>query len=256
MTVAEKITDMLSFANILPLLITCILIGIASAILFLLSERQRYIAINAEKQLKNINQNVITVISEQYDIHSNKNIMHAEYERLEKRAAKRTPMTILSIFMATILMISLLCIYSFADTYYTAKQHGYNSDLNATASSLWKSIHLSPVEDTVPEDLSQKIIIYYRFGCKDCEATYDTLSKTLSAYSDVYWIASRSPQGKKLLEQYPVDQVPTGIYIRADGTYLAYTLYKSSPDGPIVDSTELNNLINATAYDRRMNSTE
>ena len=250
MSISEKIATTLSFANMLPLLITCILIGIAMLALFLLSEHKRYLAISAEKQLKNINQNVIAVISEQYDIHSSKNIMHVEYERLEKRASKRKLLTVISIITATIMMLAILCIISFTDTYITAKQHGYQEGMNVTASSLWRNIHRSPVEDTLPEDLSQIIVVYYRFGCKDCEATYDTISKALSPYDDVYWISSRSPQGVVLKEKYPIDSVPTGIYIRADGTYLAYTLYQSSENGPVVDTTALENLINAAAYDR------
>ena len=255
MTFSENIADILSFANMKPVLIIAILVGLVALALFLLSERNRFLAINAEKQLQKIEQDkaTITAISKEYDIRSSKNIMHAEYETLQKTASKRKWMTIISIVTATLIMLSALSIFGIVDTYTTAKKHGYYGDLNATASSLWRGIQNSPVEDTLPTDLNQCIIVYFRFGCKDCEATYHTISKTLSAYEKVYWISSRSAQGKQLLETYPVAEVPTGIYINTEGSYLAYTLYKPTTEGPVVDNTELEHLINAATYDRGQN---
>ena len=255
MTFSENIADILSFANMQPILIIAIIVGVCAILLFLLSERNRMIASEAANKLKKITQDEKTIkaISEEYDVHSSKNIMHAEYESLQKTAAKRKWLTAISIVTATFIMLSALTIFAIVDTYTTAKKHAYMGDLNVTASSLWRGINGSPIESELPENLSKAIVIYYRFGCPDCEATYPTLSKTLSAYTDVYWVSSRSDQGVALKEKYPIEVVPTGIYIKDDGTYLTYILYQSTADGPVLDTTELQHLISAATYDRGQN---
>lgn len=59
-----------------------------------------------------------------------------------------------------------------------------------------------------------RLVILYRFGCADCEATYADARR---AFGDgVVWTSSRSETGADLVETYNVGSVPTAIYFRRD----------------------------------------
>ena len=60
-------------------------------------------------------------------------------------------------------------------------------------------------------DKPGNIIIYYRFGCKDCEAIYSELDRLITENENVYWVATRSIIGKRLLQKYIVTEVPAGV---------------------------------------------
>ena len=70
--------------------------------------------------------------------------------------------------------------------------------------------------DNIPENLKGKIIIYFKYGCPDCSAIHDSLFEYIKQYGvkDIYFVSSRSDKGKKLIKQYPVDEVPAGVYVR------------------------------------------
>jgi hypothetical protein len=144
-------------------------------------------------------------------------------------------------------------IYDQLYTYQTAKQHGYQDGLTVNAESLWRGIHKSPEESKLPEnpdELKQSLIIYYRFGCRDCEAHYQAIKTAVQPYTNVYWISSRSEQGKKLRETYPVEAVPTGVYITKDGTGLTYVLYTQLQNQTRLNEDELQSMLKALRYDR------
>ncbi len=118
-----------------------------------------------------------------------------------------------------------------------AKIHGLPNDEIKTTSniiSMITGIVHTPVESSVkPEDIkSGDIIIYYRFGCKDCEAVYKDLKNSLADVSDVYWISTRSETGKALLKTYPVTEVPSGVYVRKTGntSFNKFLLYIADGD--------------------------
>lgn len=96
-------------------------------------------------------------------------------------------------------------------------RHGMH-DFNMSFHNMLTHIKSSPVEDKLPSDLQQCIIIYYKFGCADCEDIYADLTTSIKGKENIYWVSSRSKQGKKLRELYPIDMVPTGIYIYSDST--------------------------------------
>lgn len=92
-----------------------------------------------------------------------------------------------------------------------------------------------PDESELPEDLTGCIVIVYRWGCQDCDDVMPVLRNRLSENPAVYYCSSRSPQGKALLEQYPVAQVPAGIYIAHDPglNYVQQLLFDpGTDDGP------------------------
>lgn len=122
--------------------------------------------------------------------------------------------------------------------YSKAQKHGlYTNDI--TFSELVQGVNNSPEESTLPDDLSGAVIIYYKFGCSDCEAIYKDLSAAVSGHSDIYWVSTRSEQGKKLLETYPTEEVPAGIYIRQDNyndtiPFTSKLLFTTDEDGNTV----------------------
>ena len=130
--------------------------------------------------------------------------------------------------------------------YNIAIEHGlYTSD--TTIGDMFRGIEKSPVPDTIADkDVKGKILLFYKFGCKDCETIYDELQESTKD-ADVLWVSTRSEEGKKLVEAYGIVEVPTGIYIRnnAYNDALPYTkklLYKVDEDG--------NSQYDKTAVDR------
>ena len=88
-----------------------------------------------------------------------------------------------------------------------------------------QAIQNSPVTDR-SADLDQpgNILIYYRFGCRDCEAIYDSLKTEVAGKEDIYWVASRQSEGQELLQKYAVSEVPAGVVIQNDDMYISYML--------------------------------
>lgn len=118
------------------------------------------------------------------------------------------------------------------------------------------SIKNSPIEDTIPDDLDGSIIIYYRFGCTDCEAIYTDLSKSISGKNNIYWVSTESKQGKELIKTYPVNSVPSGIYIYSDkqngNSYVQKPLYKTSENAKNHENAIYSNdvVLDKTALER------
>ena len=114
---------------------------------------------------------------------------------------------------------------------------------NMTPAAIIRGIQNSPEENELPDDLSGKIIIYYRFGCSDCEALYEDLSDALFG-SDFLWVSTRSRQGKALRSRYPVQYVPSGVYISTDGTEnFTHVLYGTRDGIPYLNYDAVNRLI-------------
>lgn len=88
-----------------------------------------------------------------------------------------------------------------------------------------QAIQKSPVMDrNINFDQQGNILIYYRFGCEDCEAVYDSLKAEIAGKENIYWVASRQSEGQKLLQKYAVSEVPAGVIIQKDGMYISYML--------------------------------
>ena len=76
------------------------------------------------------------------------------------------------------------------------------------------------------------IVIYYRFGCRDCEQIYDELKEDVEKSGiSAQWVATRTSIGQALLEYYPVEEVPTLILIKKHGEYEEYKPYSLNDEG-------------------------
>lgn len=94
-----------------------------------------------------------------------------------------------------------------------------------------QAIQNSPIADRNGSlDQQGNILIYYRFGCGDCEAVYDSLKTATAGKEDIYWVASRQSVGRELLQKYAVPEVPAGVVILGDGMYVSHVLGNSVYD--------------------------
>ena len=102
-----------------------------------------------------------------------------------------------------------------------AKPHGlYSLDIEVT--KLSEGIAHSPIDQSAnfdpDEPHTNTIAVLYRFTCPDCEAIYEQFKAQLDSLPyDTYWISSRSTNGRKLLDLYGVNEVPTLIVFDANG---------------------------------------
>lgn len=78
-------------------------------------------------------------------------------------------------------------------------------DPDTTLREISERLPVTPVESAVPDDVSGKLLVYFRFGCSDCEAVYNNLYSELKNIPDVYYVSTRSEQGLELLAKYPVE---------------------------------------------------
>lgn len=122
---------------------------------------------------------------------------------------------LIQILLATIFIFSGIYAISGYTTIQTAQEHGMYQK-HMTWSKIITSIEHSPKEDKLPENLKNTIILYYKFGCEDCESIYEDQTQAFHELKNVYWISTRSEQGKTLRKTYPVNKVPSGVYITND----------------------------------------
>ena len=78
---------------------------------------------------------------------------------------------------------------------------------------LISNIRTSHIAEYDYEPKSGDIIVYFRFGCPDCNTIYNELEEKLGDMDNVHWVSTRTQLGKELLEVYPVKEVPMIICI-------------------------------------------
>lgn len=151
------------------------------------------------------------------------------------------------LYLCFILIIGFIAAY-LSSNYQIAKKHGLTT-MQISYNKMMTGIENTPIEDKLPENLKGKIILYYKFGCKDCEAIYKDLHAATKDNKNIYWVSTQSKQGEKLRKDYPTDVVPSGVYIRQDDydgsvAFTHKTLYTEDENGKtILDETSLNRLL-------------
>lgn len=134
---------------------------------------------------------------------------------------------------------AMLALYACIFTY-SAKmsvdgiRHGVY-DPDTTLREISERLPVTPEESAVPDDVSGKLLVYFRFGCSDCEAVYNSLYSELKNIPDVYYVSTRSEHGLELLQRYPVEETPSAVYVYPDGTRFAKSvLHKTDDTGAVV----------------------
>lgn len=113
-----------------------------------------------------------------------------------------------------------------------------------------EKIQMTLKEDQLPEDITNHIIVFYKYGCPDCESIHRSLTTLKKNKDDLLFIASNSEQGEKLRETLPVTDVPCGFYIHSDGSYTNATLYIVDENGSRFDQNAMNRLLQLQAEKR------
>lgn len=136
------------------------------------------------------------------------------------RFAKRKPKheKHIKIACCVILGICLAGTACLAYLYDTGEKRGMTMD-DWKSENVAEIIHINnetPVSQTLPTERNGAIVILYRYGCPDCEAIYDDLHDAIDKLDlkDVYYVASSSEYGQKLVEEGDIRYVPTGVYLR------------------------------------------
>ena len=128
-----------------------------------------------------------------------------------------------SLFCGYVLIVAFVCL-SFASVYMTAQAHGMYK-LNTGMTKMTEYNKLTPNESILPEDYHNRLIIYYRYDCKDCHDTYHEICEYLKEKNiEPLWVSTRSKQGKELMETYPPSEVPTGIVTWKNGDKNEYII--------------------------------
>lgn len=165
----------------------------------------------------------------------------------EQQKIKRKPIdTITQILLGSMICFSALYLLSAHNIIQTAKEHGmYQSFSEITWKETIENINHTPVETPVPKDPTNSILIFYRFGCPDCAQTYATCKLYFADATDkVYWVSSRSEQGKKLVKQYHITEVPSGVYVRKPQNGITYILYRTKNGKAVLDTDAAQTLLN------------
>ncbi len=161
-------------------------------------------------------------------------------QRNKKRPTKRANITFgVTTGLTLLIALGVICSHVFLDV---AMKHGLY-DNATTLSEAFQGIRLSPAEDVLPSDLDDTLVVYYRFGCDECEALHDTIQEHIDAFeretgTRIYWVSTRSEQGKYLRTECPVANltVPSFLYIRThnafgESQFYIENLYFRDPDG-------------------------
>lgn len=160
---------------------------------------------------------------------------------------KKIKNTIVAI-SSCMMIIAVILMFIGYNKFRTGQSHGLQTT-DISIKQLWYGVNHSPKENELPDNLTGCIVIYYKFGCNDCEAIYDDLKNNIQDKPNIYWVCSDSVQGEQLLEQYPVTEVPTGIYIRQESfnesiTYTKKYLATVDEDGnTILNQKDLDRLL-------------
>lgn len=149
--------------------------------------------------------------------------------------------------------IGITCLYCFVllglgSIYATSYIHG-NQDPWLDIVTMEKYNATTPIENKLPQNLNGCTLIIYRYDCPSCHDIHADLVDKLKNQNKVYYVCSRSEQGKQIVEEYNVPEVPYGIYIpKSDNeTLTRVSLSKSGSDGTqVVDDYNLNRLFRAS----------
>lgn len=134
---------------------------------------------------------------------------------------KRHPMKKNTVYRLIIFICSFIMVLSWLMMQSIAEKHGMTNEMASEIKiqDLYSHIKTTPPEDSLPVDTRGIIVLYYRFDCPDCATIFPELQRVVQDRNDVYWVSTRSKQGQTLREKFPVEEVPSAIYIKQDGKH-------------------------------------
>lgn len=193
-TYHHQLADLFGNISIQTLMVTSMTIFLILTLIFVIMTRWEWQSQRVKKEKQKLNPNT-------------------DNQKPEQK--KRILCTMIQIILATGIICSAFVTIVMLQTQVIAQKHGMYQTHMPYASVL-TGIEHTPEESTLPKDqtqLANSLIIYYKFGCEDCEAVYFDLQESLPDNANIYWVSTRSEQGQELRKTYPVSNVPTIAYI-------------------------------------------
>lgn len=136
-----------------------------------------------------------------------------------------------SIFAICIACIFML-LFAFTYDYYNRLALKYGAYDNGQLLQSLNEINDSTIvngfidqSEKVPNNPKGCLIIYIKYGCPDCRKVHNDIIKCLHDNNarSVYFVSTRSELGKILQKDYPVTEVPSGVYIRQTNSTVSTT---------------------------------
>lgn len=159
---------------------------------------------------------------------------HDRHGQLQTQQALQFKRRAKSAMTAMAVIVTLLSIYA-TNLILTGIHHGvFEPDTNLT--EIASRLPVTPKETPVREEnLSNAILIFFKFGCSDCEAIHDDLQVALKNTPNVYYISTRSTQGLELQKRFPIEETPSAVYVYPDGERFAkFVLHTRDEHGKII----------------------
>lgn len=177
-----------------------------------------------------------------------------EITRISKQSDK-SYFAILKIATLIVYLVAIICMFIYAYYENRAIKYGAFGDFTQTEtiSSITNKTNAGFIDqsDILPDNITGCILIYYKYGCPDCMAIHDELVSTLANVntSKVFFVSTRSEKGLQLLKKYPVDEIPSAVYISKDqttshGYYVSLLFDEHSTDNAQYLESNLLDLIN------------
>lgn len=125
-------------------------------------------------------------------------------------------------------------------TWNDATSHGAYDD-TMPFKELAEHTPLTHEEDVLEDDLDGLILLFYRYGCHDCENVSAELEAWAEGRDYVRWVSTRSEQGSPLVQEFVIGEVPSAVYVanRAEGKFL----YKATSAKGRLDTDALDSLV-------------
>lgn len=153
-------------------------------------------------------------------------------------------------------VLALLCLFLYSGIFSSARKYGAYGDFykkNSLAEIKYNIAHgFIDQSEEVPEDPKGCVIIFFRWGCPDCANIHDALLEKMKEYDlyKTYFVSSRSDRGQQLIAEYPIEEVPSGIYIYYDMNSGVPYQYKVLNDGTELNEYNLDTLLCVQLYIR------
>ena len=156
----------------------------------------------------------------------------------------------------TTFALAIVCLFIYGCIFSKAKKYGAYGDFykKNTLAEIKYNIDHGFIDQSaeVPTDPKGCVIIFFKWGCPDCANVHNDLLKKLKEYDlfKTYFVSVQSDKGQQLIRQYPIDSVPSGIYIYYDMNSGVEYQQKVLNDGTKLNEYNLDTLLSVQLYIR------
>ena len=117
------------------------------------------------------------------------------------------------------LLLSIVLLIIYAQYTNIAVAHGSYDNVHnyQTISEIKECDRYGYIESKLPNNTSDCIIIFFKYGCDDCAVIHDDLMAYIADIKyPVYFVSSRSDIGKPMIDKYDVPEVPAVTVVLSD----------------------------------------